>query len=290
MKFILGMVLGALLAMADGASREAADQPAGSIRVVSCNLRGALIDDGPDSWEYRKESCLEILKEIDADIMCFQELQTPNREALEEAFPDYCFFGALDRPAGGHPMNGILYRRSAFKLLGSGGYALSDHPHLSGSIDWNHSCPRFVNYLILEEKTTGRRFRIVNTHLDHESQIAREKGAALINEESAVYDPAMPQILAGDMNCMVSNPAVRALLAASWQDSFFLATGQEEPGRTFHAFQGRECTVDSFPGKIDFILVRGALEVTGAEIVDRVGKNGRYPSDHFFVEAVVRFR
>lgn len=105
------------------------------IRICSCNLRGALLEDGKDSWRERRSICLEVLRRQNADIYCFQEMQTPNREAVEEAFPDYRFFGALDRPAGGHPMNGILYRKGRFRECGAGIYALSDHPHMIGSAD-----------------------------------------------------------------------------------------------------------------------------------------------------------
>ena len=73
-------------------------QSPGTVRVMTCNLRGALIEDGQDSWGMRRPICLEALRKENADIYCFQEMQSPNRDAIEEAFPDYRFFAALDCP------------------------------------------------------------------------------------------------------------------------------------------------------------------------------------------------
>lgn len=254
------------------------------IRICSCNLRGALLEDGKDSWRERRSICLEVLRRQNADIYCFQEMQTPNREAVEEAFPDYRFFGALDRPAGGHPMNGILYRKGRFRECGAGTYALSDHPHMIGSADWENQFPRFVNFLILQEIASGRTFRIINTHLDHQSQIAREKSTVMINEESTAYPAELPQILTGDMNSSIDNPALQKLLAAGWSDSFREATGIVEPGFTYHAFHGPKYT-GSLRNKIDFIFVRGSWKIIDSQIVKDRGPSGHYPSDHYFVRA-----
>ena len=259
-------------------------QSPGTVRVMTCNLRGALIEDGQDSWGMRRPICLEALRKENADIYCFQEMQSPNRDAIEEAFPDYRFFAALDRPRGGHPMNGMMYRKSRFRELGAGTYALSEHPHMIGSTDWDHDCPRFVNFLVLQELSSGKVFRIANTHLDHISQVAREKGTALIIEESAAYPDDMPQILTGDMNSSIDNPALQQLLRAGWLDTFREATGITEPGFTYHAFRGPDYK-GRLTGKIDFIFVRGSWNILNSRIVKERGASGRYPSDHYFVTA-----
>lgn len=254
------------------------------MRVCSCNLRGAIVNPANknDIWEVRRSSCLEVLLKQKADIYCFQEMQIPNREAIEKAFPDYRFFGALDRPQNGHPMNGILYKKNRFKEIGLGTYALSDHPHIIGSMDWKNNYPRFVNYLILQDIASGKMFRIVNTHLDHESQIAREKSVDLINEESAAYSNDLPQILTGDMNSSIDNPALQKLLENGWRDTFREATGIVEPGFTFHKFMGQEYT-GPWQRKIDFIFARGNWKIKGTKIVKDKGRSGYYPSDHYFV-------
>lgn len=284
----LAAVLTAAALMAAGGCRsQSANEhraAPGTVRVATCNLRGALIEDGEDSWEKRGPVCLETLHKLSADIYCFQEMQLPNRDAIEAAFPDYRFFAALGRPRGGHPMNGMMYRKDRFREEGAGTYALSAHPHLIGSTDWDHDCPRLANYLILRELATGKVFRIVSTHLDHISQPAREKGMAMIIEEGATYPEEMPQILTGDMNCAVDNPALQQLLHAGWLDTFREATGESEPGFTYHAFKGPEYR-GRLTGKIDFIFVRGAWKIDAAGIDRERGSSGRFPSDHYFVTA-----
>lgn len=71
-------------------------------------------------------------------------------------------------------------------------------------------------------------------------------------------------------------------MGAGWPDTFEIATGVEEPGHTYHGFQGpnHETTI----GKMDWVFVRGIFTVTGAEII-RDAENGRHPSDHYFVSA-----
>ena len=63
--------------------------------------------------------------------------------------------------------------------------------------------------------------------------------------------------------------------------------------RQFHPDKGKaEGTFNGFRGRkegprIDWILASRSLTCTSAEI-DRTSENGRYPSDHFPVSAVLR--
>ncbi len=86
------------------------------------------------------------------------------------------------------------------------------------------------------------------------------------------------------MNADAPNPAIGSFRAAGWQDTWDAVHGVLEPGRTFHEFLGPACS-DPL-GRIDWIFVRGATSVTDARII-RDGRNGRYPSDHYFVSADV---
>lgn len=268
-----------VLSHGEGTEKKAQSKP---MRVCSCNIRIAHAKDGENNWSKRRSICLEILRRQNADIYCFQELTMVQRQDIEKYFPGYRLFGALNKPKNGYTADGILYRKSRFQEIGAGAYALSDHPHMIGTHDWGNNSPRLVNYLILQDVNSGKIFRIVNTHLDHKSQLSREKSADLINEESAAYPAELIQILTGDMNSPIDNPAMQKLLKGGWRDTFFEATGIVEPGFTYHAFRGTE-----FAGrlrkKIDFIFWRGDCKIINAKIVKDKGPSGRYPSDHFFV-------
>jgi len=141
-------------------------------------------------------------------------------------------------------------------------------------------------------------FYLFNTHLDHQSQPARQNGAILLSRRIAERKHADPVILTGDFNAGEDNPAVQYLkglaeLAAPdglqsktpipLVDSFRVVHPAEQVVGTFHDFQGG---VDS--AKIDYIFVQPGVEVKTAGILHD-NKDGRYPSDHFPVIAVLHF-
>jgi len=203
---------------------------------------------------------------------------------LKSVFADFEHFGVPDTAAGIHPTNCIFYRRDGFTKVTAGCYWLSETPHIAGSKSWDSGYVRLVNWIRLIDNETGTEFRIVNTHLDNESQRAREQQARLIVEDSCAYPKNYPQILAGDMNCDAGNPAIQIFKAGGWNDTYEIVHRTEEPGFTYHEFLGPNCK--SALGKIDWIFVRGEVKVLGAGIVSD-SPAGRWPSDHYFVSATL---
>ena len=45
---------------------------------------------------------------------------------------------------------------------------------MAGSSDWQSACVRVANWVRLTDRDSGVQFRVVNTHLDHVSQAARQ--------------------------------------------------------------------------------------------------------------------
>ena len=126
---------------------------------------------------------------------------------------------------------------------------------------------------------------MINTHLDHISQPARENQARLIAEDACAFADDYPQLLTGDMNCDTTNPAIDAFKAGGFFDTYAKVHGTEDPGHTYHYFHGpaHESTI----GKMDWVLARGNVAVNDAQVIDD-NDNGRYPSDHYFVSATVQ--
>ena len=124
----------------------------------------------------------------------------------------------------------------------------------------------------------------VSAARDHVGQLAREHQARIVNEDASAYPADYPQLLSGDMNCAAGNPAIDTFLKGGWQDTYTQAHGPDDPGATFHSFQGPDFKSDL--GKIDWIFSRGAVRTTSAEII-RDNNQGRYPSDHYFVTTEV---
>lgn len=252
------------------------------MKILSCNIRCYGAKDGENGWDHRRDFCVEVMRRRRPDIICLQECWQEQHADLVKALPEYDVFGMVDEPLGGHPMNAIFYRRAAFAVRSQGGYWLSQTPHVAGSSAWDSACVRLANWLRLQETSTGREFRVVNTHLDHVSQQARQQQARLIVEDAAAYPVEYPQLLTGDMNCDAANPAIAVLRRGGWRDTYSQIHGMEDPGHTFHAFLGPEFA--SQIGKMDWVLARGGIVVEDAEVICD-DDAGRWPSDHYFVGA-----
>jgi endonuclease/exonuclease/phosphatase family metal-dependent hydrolase len=256
------------------------------MKILTCNIRYSQAADGANAWPLRKRACADTIARQAADVVCFQEMTREQLDHLRRELPGYAAVTTLDAPAPGEPVDTIFYREDALALQGSGAYWLSETPHVPGSRSWHSDCVRLACWACLVEAGTGRELRVVNTHLDHVSQGARENQARLLNEDAAAYPSEAPQILTGDMNADRTNPAIASFLAAGWADTYAAVHGDGEPGPTFHGFVGPEGP--AVPGKIDWIFARGKIRARSAEIIrDRV--DGRYPSDHYFVSATIEW-
>ena len=264
--------------------------------VVSANIRVPLpADDASDNgWAVRRKACAEIIRLRNPDVICLQEaLLGPIEELradLGNHFHEFGFHGPeMDTSRGEYQLiakNPILYSATRYDLVSAGGFWLSEKPHLPATMSWGSGRARHVNWVRLRERATKHEFRVLNTHLDHVSQVAREKQLAMILEESAMYASTFPQILAGDFNVDARNPILGALAGHGWRDTYAEMHGANGDGFSAHAFEGFARKTDV--GRIDFILTRGALTPSAAEIV-RESRDGRYPSDHYFISARLAF-
>lgn len=86
-----------------------------------------------------------------------------------------------------------------------------------------------------------------NTHFDHQGEIARRESPALLRREVETLSRGLPAVITGD----------------------------------FNGFEGR-----TDGARIDWIVVTPSVRVIDAAI-DRTNRDGRYPSDHFPVTALI---
>lgn len=186
--------------------------------------------------------------------------------------------------------NVVMFDKERFTLVSSGGYWLSETPHLPGSSSWGTARPRHVNWVRLKDGQTGREFRVLTTHLDHKSQVARERQTRMIMAESELYAPDFPQVLAGDFNAQINNPLFGSVRSSNWKDAYAEVHGPGDPGFTTHRFLGEgypaAIAPRTPPGRIDFIFSRGAVKTHDSNII-RENREGRYPSDHYFLSACI---
>ena len=269
-------------------------------KILSCNIRVALPEDEEKGlgWSTRKELCAKIIRAQKPDIICLQEVLNVQVEDMRRFFTEFVSFGFegpdMDRyPEGYHGIakNVILFSKKRYELVSQGCYWLSETPHLAGTMSWGTARARHANWLRLKERASGKEFRVVNIHLDHISQSAREAQMKMIAEEAAQYPGDFPQLLAGDFNTGAANRVLEMTREAGWNDSYTTVHGNADPGFTYHAFKGPEYTGktqgDQENSRIDFILMRGKLSTSGAQII-RDSEKGRFPSDHYFVSAEIR--
>jgi len=254
------------------------------MRILTCNVRYCKAEDGANNWDRRKDLCIQVIKSRSPDIICFQELWEVQYADMSTAFPGFADYGMANEPVGRRATNCIFYRSDMYAMISAGGYWLSEKPHVPGSTSWGSRCVRLANWIRLKDRSAETEFRVVNTHLDHISQTARENQARLVVEDAFAYPQEYPQILTGDMNCDSGNAAIDILKDGGWVDTYGHVHGTEDPGHTYHEFCGPR--YDSAEGKMDWIFMRGRLQAIQAEIVtDSVEES--FPSDHYFVSATV---
>jgi len=255
-----------------------------SMNILTCNIRCFGAEDGKNNWVYRKKFCVEVMEAQSPDIICFQEMWAEQFTDMFSLLPGFESYAMVDEPNGRRPLNCIFYRSNAFTRISAGGFWLSETPHVAGSKSWDSACVRLANWIRLEDCATGMEFRVVNTHLDHVSQVAREHQAGLIVEDAGAYPEDYVQILTGDMNCDSRNKVIDIFKAGGWIDTYNCVHGTEDPGHTYHEFLGHK--YNSPIGKMDWIFTKGPSKVTGATLItDSV--DGKYPSDHYFVSATI---
>lgn len=248
-----------------------------TLRVMSFNVRTSAANDGPNRWEARRDIFVRTIREQHPDLFGTQELHQEQGDYVVSKLPEYTWFG-IDR-FGGHNDEhmGVFYRKDVLRLKDSGNFWLSDTPDKPGSISWGHPLPRMVTWALFEDIKSGRTFYYYNTHLPYREQDepARLKGAQEIVARIAKLPAGVPFILTGDLNTTPSSQTY-ALLTRSLADARTTAP-KEGPEKTFHDFTGQP------DQRIDFIMTRGFRSTHYATITTQ--EQGRYPSDHFPVEA-----
>jgi endonuclease/exonuclease/phosphatase family metal-dependent hydrolase len=266
------------------------------IRVMSFNIRGSSRDrGGPNSWEKRADTNVEIMERQAPGLVGFQELQIGNLETYRERLASYaCVQGPRYGNRAPYYFNAIFFDPRRLELLDSGGFWLSETPERY-SASWGTRVVRSANWAHLRFSETGLSFMHLNTHLDHGSRLARVEGARLILCKMAeLLEPLgdePPVVVTGDFNCRPSTPVYRSFAEADFVDTC-LAAGKEESANTFHAFEGayyREPRPGLGPRRIDWIFVkdpRRRIRVRSYSIVrDHDERSGVYPSDHYPVLA-----
>ena len=184
---------------------------------------------------------------------------------------------------GGHEDEhcAIFYHRNGLEVVNSGTFGLSEYPEQIGAKSWDTGCPRICTWMQLR-KPDGKLCCIFNTHLDHMSSEARVKGIQLIVErlDTMCKDISIPAVLAGDFNSNSEDDVIRYLNEMGLQNAYSVMK-EQVAGRTYHGFDGGDTGEP-----IDYIFVTSEVQIVSIRI-NRKKYNGRYPSDHYPVAALL---
>lgn len=260
-----------------------------SLTVMTFNLRYAS-DEPPDSWPDRRPVVAECLRRVAPDVIGTQEGWARQIQDITTDRPAYAPVGR-GRDADGTGETGtVLYVRDRLAVRAHGDFWLSDTPELPGSTSWGNTLPRMVTWVRFADLRLGHELLVVNTHLDHESSLARVRGAELICSRVPLIaagddGQAVPVIITGDFNAVSgADPTYDVFLRAGYVDLRFAASERRGPELdSFHGYR----TPGTAGAHIDWILARGAVTPLQFALVD-VQSGGQYPSDHFPLMSTVQ--
>jgi endonuclease/exonuclease/phosphatase family metal-dependent hydrolase len=257
-----------------------ASPPPPEFGIMTFNIRYGTADDGPNAWTLRRDLVVATIAAERPDVLGLQEALRFQLDELRAALPGYAELG-VGRDDGGTAGEyaAILYRPDRVTIEATGTFWLSDTPEVPGSATWGNRITRICTWARIRERAAGSRFVLFNLHLDHESQPSRERSVQLILARVDRLAAGLPVLLTGDFNAGEDNPAVAAVRAAGFVDTYRAVDPDPSGDGTFGGFAG-----DSSGAKIDFVFARGPWRVRTADILRRRGGT-RDPSDHFPVTA-----
>jgi endonuclease/exonuclease/phosphatase family metal-dependent hydrolase len=259
-----------------------------NIQVMTYNIRRRmtrLMPRSPDRWVRRRVLIQRLLEAEQPVILGVQEALPDQagfvRHALGESYRSVGYGRNANRRGEGCP---LFYDSDRVELLSWRQTALSDTPLVPGSTTWGNPTPRVAVAATFRERGGGVEFRAINTHFDQFSRRSRLRSVAellrLVGETSLptvvtgdfnTDDDTMPHQLLVDSGVMVDTwNAARLRLTDAWGS--FANYGPPKLERK----------------RIDWILATPAVSVLRAGInVTRY--DGKWPSDHAPVQAVVNF-
>ncbi|MGP3984961.1 endonuclease/exonuclease/phosphatase family protein [Streptomyces sp. KR80] len=265
-------------------TEERAPTAAGPLRTMTFNLRYAS-ETSPNSWAERRPVMRELLRREKPHVIGTQEgLYQQLRDIEADLGPRYDWIGTGREGGSRSEFMAVFYDVARLVPLEYDHFWLSDTPYVIGSNTWGAAITRMVTWVRFQDRHTGGRCYLLNTHLDHVSQHARERSASLIAERLGSLDPALPRIVTGDFNVAAGRNRVYDILVGDGAlvDTWETAERRSAQYATFHGY--RPLVPDG--DRIDWILTSPTVRTPYAAI-NTFSRNGQFPSDHLPVQAVL---
>lgn len=266
---------------------------AAGIRVMSYNIRYGTAPDGENHWNRRKEFLVATIRQFDPDLLGTQETLAFQRDFLAQQLPEYAVLaaGREDGKDRGE-MVAVYWRKSRFELVDAGHFWLSETPEVPGSRSWDAALPRLVTWVKLRDREQPEKRPILwmNAHFDHRGETAREQSAHLLRRKLKELGEACSLIVTGDFNAGESSKPYEIVFGrpdgekSPLVDTYRLVYPERRADEgTFCGFRAEQTSgprIDWIGCSRDFTVLRAGI--------DRTARDGRTPSDHFAVFAVLQ--
>lgn len=244
--------------------------------MMTYNIRYATQNDLNNSWENRKEAMIDLIHHYQPQIFGIQEGLHHQVEYLKQNLSNYAFIGAgRDDGKTLGEYCAIFFDTTIFSVGHTYTFWLSETPDRV-SLGWGAHYNRICTYGIFTHKATGKKVLIMNTHFDHESELARKKSADLIIQQMELANPKkLPSVLMGDFNA-TPEAAPIATIKNKLQDAYEIS--QKKPYGPVGTFTGFD-TNKTIDDRIDYVFVKG-LQVKSIVHIDDRRPDNHFVSDH----------
>ncbi len=255
------------------------------LEVMSYNIRFANETDGENSWSKRKDHITNQLKFYKPDIFGVQEAVLEQLEHFKINLDGYRYLGVgRDDGKTKGEFSAIFYDSDQFDVLEEDTFWLSETSGVP-SKGWDAAYPRVCTYGKFEEKNSGKKFWILNTHFDHVGEQARKESVKLIWEKiGKLNEKDLPVIFMGDLNLEPDTESIQ-FLSEKMSDSRKVSQNVVfGPEGTFNGYNFKEPVTR----RIDYIFTdKEHIEVLKYAVLSD-SKNLKYPSDHLPVLVELR--
>jgi len=253
------------------------------INLITYNIRFNNPNDGINAWPNRSEMVAGLLRFHEADIFGLQEALIGQINDIEKQLPQMKHVGVgRDDGKEAGEFSPIFYDTIKFKLINYGWFWLSETPDKPGW-GWDAHYNRICTWVKLKPKK-GIPFLYLNTHFDHQGDVARAESAKLILKKvEELNTKGLPVILSGDFNLTPETAPIQYIKHHLRDCKEISNEPPYGPDGTFNNFEINS----KLPDRIDYFFVNNKVTVLKYGVLSD-SKDNRYPSDHLPVFAKIR--
>lgn len=241
------------------------------LKIVSFNIRNCGDVNGHSVPE-RAKRLQKIVMPLDADIICFQEYSNWWVPHIEEIFAGkYEMFNKF-RAENDFESPPILWKKDKFNCLKKGYFWFSDTPEVeSRGWDEKYNCFRICLWAVLEEKSSGEKVTVFNTHFGFGD--GGQVASAKLLHKYVKKVSSHPTFITGDFNMTPKSVGYKEMCKN------FIDVNAATVNDLRDTYHGYDPTVFK-DEHIDYCFISSDIKPVDQKIIDDT-VDGKFPSDHF---------